>query len=164
MAKEYEILRSGIDKNDGHIEIDNVDAFLNGGMFMYSDYINNDVDMFAHDKLRSTIEIPSYNVNGKVIIDDRVDKERMIKALGFKDMYTLHMLTPTKIIRQNSNKNNKISTVVFWNDGTKTIVRLCQNDNDDVETAFAYALMKRVFGSHHGIQKMIEKITTEKGA
>lgn len=31
MAKEYEILRSGIDKNDGHIEIDNVDAFLNGG-------------------------------------------------------------------------------------------------------------------------------------
>lgn len=164
MAKEYEILRSGIDKNDRHIEIDNVDAFLNGGMSMYSDYINNDVDMFAHDKLRSTIEIPSYNVNGKVIIDDRVDKERMIKALGFKDMYTLHMLTPTKIIRQNSNKNNKISTVVFWNDGTKTIVRLGNNDNDDVETAFAYALMKRVFGSHHGIQKMIEKITTEKGA
>ena len=70
------------------------------------------------------------------------------------NLVSFEILSPKKIIRSNN------VTVVFWKDGSKTIVR-CQNDDlDDDYTAFCAALGKKVFGSNSALKKVIKKCLT----
>lgn len=46
-------------------------------------------------------------------------------------------------------------TIVFWGDGTKTVVRCGENDEYDPEKGIAMALMRKVYGPRHHYLKTI---------
>ena len=71
---------------------------------------------------------------------------------AFQKRFEYH-LTP-KSIEQSADRK---TVVVLWNDRTKTIVRLSENDKDDIDTAFAYALAKKVFGSNTHLKKVVRQ-------
>lgn len=58
--------------------------------------------------------------------------------------------TPKKIIR------NGKATIVFWIDGTKTVVK-CSDDDDNFYDAFTAALAKYIFGSNSAVKKIVNK-------
>jgi hypothetical protein len=57
--------------------------------------------------------------------------------------------TPIKII------NNGPATIVFWNDKTKTIVKLSEKDKDNKYNAFCAALAKKIFGSNSKVNAIV---------
>lgn len=48
-------------------------------------------------------------------------------------------------------------TIVFWRDGSKTMVRRSDDDKYDREAAVTYAIAKRMFGNNTRIHKEIDK-------
>ena len=62
---------------------------------------------------------------------------------------------PVKIIQ------NGPATIIFWKDGTKTIVRKAEASTDDPYVAFCAALAKKVYGNNSRIKKLINKNTQE---
>lgn len=65
------------------------------------------------------------------------------------------IFTPKRIIR------NGPVTVVFWEDGTKTIVRLKEGTNDDPYMAFCSALAKKIFENNSKVKKIVAKTRLE---
>ena len=53
-------------------------------------------------------------------------------------------------------------TVVFWKDGTKTLVRCAAHDAYDEYNAFCAALAIKMYGNNSKLKKMIKKATAEK--
>ena len=66
------------------------------------------------------------------------------------------MLEPKRIIK------NGIATIVFWNDGTKTIVKCAADDEPDDYMAFCAAYCKKVFGSNSWLKRTIKKAVNAK--
>lgn len=62
---------------------------------------------------------------------------------------------PDKVIK------NGPALVVFWCDGTKTIVKRKKGEKDDLYHAFCAALAKKIYGSNSQIHKMVELIYDE---
>ena len=60
-------------------------------------------------------------------------------------------IKPEKIIFQNN-----YATIVYWNDGTKTVVKKSENDEFIPEVGFAMALLKRVYGNRSEVLRWIE--------
>ena len=58
---------------------------------------------------------------------------------------------PKKIIRSGDR------TIVFWADGSKTIVKRDPEDADNLHTAFCAALAKKIFGSNTAVKKIIDR-------
>lgn len=52
-------------------------------------------------------------------------------------------------------------TIVFWEDGTKTIVRRSDDTEDNSYNAFCAALAKKMYGTNSSLQRMIAKKTVE---
>lgn len=52
-------------------------------------------------------------------------------------------------------------TVVFWGDGTKTLVRRSENSADDPYSAFCAALAKKIYGNNSRVKKILEKKTVK---
>lgn len=52
-------------------------------------------------------------------------------------------------------------TIVFWEDGTKTIVRRSDDTEDNLYNAFCAALAKKMYGTNSSLQRMIAKKTVE---
>lgn len=48
-------------------------------------------------------------------------------------------------------------TIVFWQDDTKTVVRLSENDLNDEYAAFCAALAIKIFGSNSQVKKIINE-------
>lgn len=72
-----------------------------------------------------------------------------------RPMQEAFVLEVKKIIK------NGPATIVFWTDGTKTIVKLQAGDQDDIYAAFTAALAKKVFGSTSKARKIMEKALKE---
>lgn len=62
-------------------------------------------------------------------------------------------LSPERILKSGT------ATIVFWSDGTKTIVKRSPDEPENEYTAFTAALAKKVFGSNNAIKKIIERKT-----
>lgn len=60
-------------------------------------------------------------------------------------------LKPERIIFQSN-----YATIVYWNDGTKTIVKRSENDEFIPEVGFAMALVKRIYGNRSEVLRWIE--------
>lgn len=60
------------------------------------------------------------------------------------------MLKPKRII------HSKNVTVVFWNDGTKTLVKCAKDDTQDNYNAFCAAYCKKVFGNNSHLKRVIK--------
>lgn len=70
---------------------------------------------------------------------------------GTRNLRVISELAVKKII------SNGPATIVFWNDGTKTIVKRDNYDEDDLYDAVANALAKKIFGSTSKFHKTIDK-------
>lgn len=64
------------------------------------------------------------------------------------------VLTPDRILKSGN------VTIVFWNDGTKTIVKPESGATLDDYTAFTAALAKKIFGTNSKLKKVIKQNTT----
>lgn len=62
-------------------------------------------------------------------------------------------MTPKKIMR------NGPATIVFWEDGTKTVVKKMPGDKDDIYAAFCAAFAKKHFGSNEKVKTMVRSLT-----
>lgn len=62
---------------------------------------------------------------------------------------------PAKILKSGK------ATIVFWEDGTKTVVRCAKDEIPDDYDAFTAALAKKVYGSNTHVKKMIKAVTAE---
>lgn len=51
-------------------------------------------------------------------------------------------------------------TIVFWSDGTKTIVRRAEDEPDNDYAAFTAALGIKIFGSNSALRRTIKRKTT----
>ena len=60
---------------------------------------------------------------------------------------------PVKILRSGNR------TIVFWNDGTKTIVKRSEAEADNTYAAFTAALGIKIFGSNSALKRRIDKKT-----
>lgn len=70
---------------------------------------------------------------------------------GTRSLRAISELKVEKII------TNGPATIVFWNDGTKTVVKCDIHDKDDLYDAVANALAKKVFGSTSKFHRIIDK-------
>lgn len=52
---------------------------------------------------------------------------------------------------------NYPATIVFWKDGTKTVVKCAAGTDPDLYSAFCAAVCKKVFGSNSHLKKVIEE-------
>ena len=50
-------------------------------------------------------------------------------------------------------------TIVIWQDGSKTIVRLREGEKDDEFAAFSAAVVKKLYGSNSAVTKLLKKKT-----
>lgn len=79
-----------------------------------------------------------------------------------------HLLDPRDLSIINSKKQiksefsikkvifNKPTTIVFWEDGTKTVVKCGKRDTFDYEKGIAMAITKKAFGNTNGYYKKIK--------
>ncbi len=67
-------------------------------------------------------------------------------------MELVDFLKPTRIIYSGP------KTIVFWPDGTKTIVSLMEGQEHDDYTAYCAAVVKKMFGATHKAKKFIESV------
>lgn len=77
----------------------------------------------------------------EVIIADEFP-ERCVGILRF---------SPQKII------HNGPATIVFWSDGSKTVVKCATGTEPDLYNAFCAAFAKKVFGTNSRLKKVIEE-------
>lgn len=76
------------------------------------------------------------------------------QRMFLKDIIATHIvLNVDRIVR------NGPATIVFWNDGTKTIVKKSVDAPDDMYYAFTAAFAKKCFGSNSQIRKIIREKT-----
>lgn len=61
-------------------------------------------------------------------------------------------MTPKKIMR------NGPATIVFWEDGTKTVVKKMPCDKDDIYAAFCAAFTKKYFGSNEKVKATVDSL------
>lgn len=52
---------------------------------------------------------------------------------------------------------NDPATIVYWTDGTKTVVKCCENDAFNKETGLAMAFMKKKLGNDNTFHKVFKK-------
>ena len=71
--------------------------------------------------------------------------------VGKKDVQKSEMLNKIKNVIF-----NKPATIVFWADGTKTVVK-CENENFDPEKGLAMAIVKKVMADNHSYYNEICK-------
>ncbi len=58
---------------------------------------------------------------------------------------------------------NGPATIVFWDDGTKTIVKRAEGTKDDIYMAFCSAFTKKMLGNNSRIKRVIFKNLIEEG-
>jgi len=60
-----------------------------------------------------------------------------------------------KKVIYNFKNSEKPTTIVFWDDGTKTVVK-CDKETFNKESGLAQAYLKKILGSRGNIQRLIE--------
>ena len=59
---------------------------------------------------------------------------------------------PTKVIRRER------TTIILFDDGSKSVVKLRDGEKDDMYSAVCAALAKRLVGSHAAIKRLVESV------
>lgn len=57
--------------------------------------------------------------------------------------------------------HNGPATIVFWKDGTKTVVRLKEGDKYDPYAAFTAAVAKRLYGKNMKISEIVDRYSKD---
>ena len=76
-------------------------------------------------------------------------------TVELKSVFDKAALVPERILRSGP------ATIVFWRDGTKTIVKRAQDEPDNAYAAFTAALGIKAFGSNSALKRIVERYTEE---
>jgi len=89
----------------------------------------------------------------------RADIEKFYKEMGwnFPDNVKLTRVDPLYNFRIKNIIRNDKATIIFWKDGTKTVVKLQNNDTYDKETALVWAIAKKALGNKYDYYDVIKK-------
>ena len=114
---------------------------------------------------RATIPVP-YGLPTQPILPRKFEKTISPADLEypFLDDVVRRVLEEQRIARNYTPKqiiHNRDAVIVFWKDGSKTIVRRREGDPDDIHSAFAQALTKKLFGATTTVHKMVDKVLKE---
>lgn len=121
----------------------------------------------------STITIPSEVFNalsllfkhicyGYVDTDDVTLDKNIANDIGITSDAYKQIKSLTSHQREREIKKvifNEPATIVFWGDGTKTVVKCSKDDEFDPEKGLAMAIAKKFFGNENGYSKNIKKWT-----
>ena len=64
-------------------------------------------------------------------------------------------LVPLRIVK------NGVATIVFWKDGTKTVVKRGSDEPDSGYAAFTAALGIKIFGSNSALKRIVSRTETQ---
>lgn len=56
---------------------------------------------------------------------------------------------------------NGPATIVFWEDGTKTVVKCAEKETYNERTAIMWAIMKKTYGSSSRVNKVLDKLISD---
>lgn len=88
-------------------------------------------------------------------IDNSINWAKYFTGGLVSDDYHYNYPIVEKII-YNLKNPNKPCTIVYWNDGTKTIVKCCEGEDFTKDGGLAQAYLKKILGSRGNIQRLIE--------
>jgi hypothetical protein len=77
-------------------------------------------------------------------------------TLDIRDLYPSTMIVPKSFMPTNVIFSDP-ATIVFWNDGTKTVVRAQDGEEFDPEKGLAMAISKKALGNKHGYYNIFKK-------
>lgn len=120
-------------------------------------YISNIVfdDCSWHAYNATTIELINVRPDQRERLLALVRTGREIDIFAYGPYFTHNKVTTdikvTKVIYHNP------ATIVFWSDGTKTVVKCDKNDTYDPEKGFYIACAKKLFGNNYAAVGRINK-------
>lgn len=87
------------------------------------------------------------------------------ECVDYNDAIHYHHIKPPKKIGGIEPKPKKVifndpATIIYWNDGTKTVVK-CHDEKFDPEKGFAMAVTKKMFGNKGNYYSVIRKYLKE---
>lgn len=91
--------------------------------------------------------------------EEPMGTDRVTTEIRYIPLPQYEFYTPKRIIRNHSAKGD--FTIVFWKDGTKTIVKRAEGEADNTYTAFTAALAKKLFGNNSKLSRTIDNCTEE---
>jgi hypothetical protein len=87
----------------------------------------------------------------KILNENHKQMMAILYGLSDTDQPTLTKFKPKKIIF------NPPTTIVYWWDGTKTVVKCSEDEEFVEEVGFAMAVVKRLYGDRSKFLKFVEK-------
>lgn len=90
---------------------------------------------------------------------DQMDDYKVVDEDDFDDLYDDPPMWGVPDIRRIV--FNDPATIVFWDDGTKTVVKTCEGDKFERYMGFAAACMKKMFGSTSRAKAIMNECDTE---
>lgn len=86
------------------------------------------------------------------------DMEKMLNSLNksTEEYAKIQFYKPSRILKSGNR------TIVFWADGTKTIVKRADDEAESDYAAFTAAVAKRLYGSNSALKRIVERTETQK--
>lgn len=121
-------------------------------------------DEFLNLKLTLSSNELNTATSDRVYLD--TSKAMLGKAISGYDMWQslIHHAECNTFIKKPEPRRivkNGPATIVFWWDGTKTVVKRKKGDKDDIYSAFCAALAIKLYESNSHVKKMIEVMTVD---
>lgn len=110
--------------------------------------IGDHFDFFGLDLVVNSVEtfVDYFNGDTKVQIDARVaNKSRKYPT-------QVNLFNIKRVIF------NGPATIVFWNDGTKTVVKCAEEEIYNKRTAIMWAIMKKAYGNSSRVNKALDEL------
>lgn len=116
-------------------------------------YLGNHPVFCARPLAQPTLEALAAQAKVAAMLGEFASREvQNAPATRIISIEAVDLLKPTKIIYSGP------KTVVFWLDGTKTIVSLMEGQEYDEYTAYCAAVVKKLFGSTYKAKKFLESV------
>ena len=103
------------------------------------------------------------NMRKGYIVYKSSDKNRVIRTTcTINDLYPYETVENKSVCLEDPDRIifNPPATIVFWKDGTKTVVKCAEGEKFDPYTGFCYAFTERFLGSISHIKKLCQKSST----
>lgn len=124
-------------------------SFANDGYFFFPKTMEFEGNTYHVDHLNRSLETSTLNDSAREIIELTAFRE-----LGKYARWETPCNYYCKDIKRVSFSGP--ATIVFWEDGTKTVVKLAEGDKNDRRVALLYAFAKKKFGNNSRIHKEID--------
>lgn len=95
---------------------------------------------------------------GKLV---KPDPERSNKYSLSIDVHHVEAVEPEKLYTPKKIIRNGPATIVMWPDGTKTVVKRAEGEENNTYSAFCAALAIKIFGSDSRLEKIVKNLTEE---